>query len=88
MYLGQFNCIRAVETYSRRDIGPDTNELLHLEAEMRHFLPLYPQLMLCLYDLEHFGAELVSSVIKLHAKVLVRGMIVENPFYLTPDESP
>ena len=86
MYLGQFNCIRAVETYSRRDVGPDTNELLHLEAEMRHFLPLYPQVMLCLYDLEHFGAELVSSMIKLHPKVLVSGMIVENPFYLTPDE--
>jgi MEDS: MEthanogen/methylotroph, DcmR Sensory domain len=86
MYLGQFNCIRAVETYSRRDVGPDTNELLHLEAEMRYFLPLYPQVMLCLYDLEHFGAEIVSSVIKLHPKVLVSGMIVENPFYLTPDE--
>ena len=86
MYLGQFGCIRAVETCSRRDVGPDTNELLHLEAEMRHFLPLYPQVMLCLYDLERFGAELISSMIKLHPKVLVSGMIVENPLYLTPDE--
>ena len=86
MYLGQFGCIRAVQTWSQRDVGPDTSELLHLEAGMRHFLPLYPQVMLCLYDLERFGAELVSSVIKLHPRVLVSGMIVENPFYLTPDE--
>ena len=86
MYLGQFDCIRAVQTWSQRDVGPDTSELLHLEAGMRHYLPLYPQVMLCLYDLEHFGGEIVSSVIKLHARVLVGGMIVENPFYLTPDE--
>jgi hypothetical protein len=86
MYLGQFGCIRAVQVWSQRDVGPDTSELLHLEAGMRHYLPLYPQVMLCLYDLEHFGAELVSSVIKLHPKVLVSGMIVENPFYLTSDE--
>jgi hypothetical protein len=86
MYLGQFGCIRAVQTWSQRAVGPDTNELLHLEAGMRHYLPLYPQVMLCLYDLERFGAEIVSSVIKLHPRVLVGGMIVENPFYLTPDE--
>ena len=86
MYLGQFGCIRAVQVWSQRDVGPDTRELLHLEAGMRHYLPLYPQMMLCLYDLERFGAEIVSSVIKLHPRVLVSGMIVENPFYLTPDE--
>jgi MEDS: MEthanogen/methylotroph, DcmR Sensory domain len=86
MYQGQFCCVRAVETWSHRYVVPDTRELLRLESEMRHFLPLYPQMMLCLYDLERFGAELVSSVIKLHPKVLVSGMVVENPFYLTPDE--
>ena len=86
MYLGQFGCIRAVQVWSQRDVGLHTSELLHLEAGMRHYLPLYPQMMLCLYDLERFGAEIVSSVIKLHPRVLVSGMIVENPFYLTPDE--
>jgi hypothetical protein len=86
MYQGQFCCIRAVETWSHRYVVPDARELLHLESAMRHFLPLYPQVMLCLYDLERFGGELVSSMIKLHPKVLVNGMIVENPFYLTPDE--
>jgi len=86
MYQGQFCCIRAVETWSHRYVIPDARELLHLESEMRHFLPLYPQVMLCLYDLDRFGGELVSSVIKLHPKVLVGGTIVENPFYLTPDD--
>jgi len=86
MYQGQFCCIRAVETWSHRYVVPDTRELLHLESEMRHFLPLYPQVMLCLYDIERFGGELISSVIKLHPKVIVGSTIVENPFYLAQDE--
>ena len=86
MYLGRFSRIRAVESWSLRDVVPDTGELLHLETEMRHFLALYPQVILCLYDVDRFGGEIISDVIKLHSKVLVRGMIVENPFYLAPDE--
>lgn len=86
MYQGQFCCVRAVETWSHRYVVPDNRELLHLESEIQHFMPLYPSVMLCLYDLERFGGELISSVIKLHPKVIVSGLIVENPFYLTTDE--
>jgi hypothetical protein len=53
---------------------------------MRHFLALYPQVILCLYDVDRFGGEIISNIIKLHPRVLVSGMIVDNPFYLTPDE--
>jgi hypothetical protein len=28
----------------------------------------------------------IGDLIRLHSKVLVRGMIVENPLHLTPDE--
>jgi hypothetical protein len=53
---------------------------------MRHFLALYPQVILCLYDVDRFGGEIISDVIKLHSKVLVRGMIFENPLHLALDE--
>jgi DcmR-like sensory protein len=86
MYLGRFPRVRAVELWSRRDVVFDSHELLHLESELRHYLALYPQVFLCLYDVDRFGGELVSEVIKLHSKVLVGGMIVENPLHLTPDE--
>lgn len=68
------------------DVVPDRKELLHLEAEVRHCLPLYPQVMLCLYDVDRFGGEIIGDLIRLHSKVLVGGTIVENPFHLTPDE--
>ena len=86
MYLGQFARVRAVESWSLRDVVPDTGELLHLETEMNHFLALYPQVILCLYDIDRFGGEIIGDLIRLHSKVLVRGMIVENPLHLTPDE--
>ncbi len=86
MYLGRFARVRAVESWSLREVVPDTGELLHLEREMRHFLALYPQVILCLYDVDRFGGEIISDVIKLHSKVLVRGMIFENPLHLALDE--
>ena len=52
MYAGQFDVVRAVETWSRRDVLPDINELLMLESEMSRYLPLYPQVIVCLYDIE------------------------------------
>jgi hypothetical protein len=66
---------------------PDEGELLHLEGEMRHFLALYPQVILCLYDVERFGGEIISSIVNLHPRVLMSGgIIVENPFYQRPNE--
>src|SRR6201995_4228066 len=50
MYDGRFDLVRAVETWSRRDVVPDTQELLLLESEMNRYLPLYPQVVVCLYD--------------------------------------
>jgi hypothetical protein len=53
---------------------------------MNHFLPLYPQVILCLYDLERFGGGIVVDLLKTHSLMLVGGMVVENPYCLSPDE--
>src|SRR5690349_23960019 len=38
MYAGQFDVVRAVETWSRREVLPDMQELLMLESEMNRYL--------------------------------------------------
>jgi hypothetical protein len=86
MYGGRFDVVRAVETWSLRDVVPERSELLALESEMNRFLPLYPQVILCLYDLERFGGSIVVDLVKTHSKLLLSGMILENPHALTPDE--
>jgi hypothetical protein len=86
MYAGQFDVVRAVETWSRRDVVPDMSELLMLESEMNRLLPLYPQVVMCLYDIDQFGSGALVNLVMTHPRMLMGGMVIENPYYLTPDE--
>ena len=86
MYAGQFDVVRAVETWSRRDVLPDVNELLMLESEMNQYLPLYPQVIVCLYDIDRFGGGALMNLVKTHPRMLVGGVVIENPYLMTPDE--
>jgi DcmR-like sensory protein len=86
MYDGRFDVVRAVETWSRVDVVPDLRELLTLESEMNRYLPLYPQVIVCLYDIDRFGGGIIVNLLKTHSRVLVGGVLVENPYHLTPDE--
>src|ERR1700722_7525485 len=86
MYDGRFDMVRAVETWSLRDVVPDARELVALDSEMNRFLPLFPQVILCLYDLEGVGGDSVVDLLRTHPKVLVGKMVLENPYYLGPDE--
>jgi hypothetical protein len=86
MYDGRFGVVRAAETWSKRDVVPDPMELLLLESEMNRYLPLYPQVILCLYDLDRFGAGIIVDLLKTHPRVLIGGLIVDNPYHQTPDE--
>lgn len=86
MYDGRFGVVRAVETWSKRDVVPDPMELLVLESEMNRYLPLFPQVILCLYDLDRFGAGIIVDLLKTHPQVLVGGLLVSNPYHQTPDE--
>jgi hypothetical protein len=40
----------------------------------------------CLYDLREFGGGLLMELLKTHPKVLLGGLVFENPHYLSPDE--
>jgi len=82
-----FSFARAVGemTWALRDM-PGVAELVGYESELNRFLPQYPQVILCLYDLERFNGGMLVDIMKTHPKVLVGGAVVENPYYLDPDE--
>jgi MEDS: MEthanogen/methylotroph, DcmR Sensory domain len=86
MYTAQFDLVRAVEAWSRRDVLPDLGELLTLESEMNRYLPLYPQVVLCLYDMDQFGSGALYNLVMTHPRMLMGEMVIENPYYLSPDE--
>jgi hypothetical protein len=68
------------------DGGPGTDELFDYESELNHFVGRYPQAILCLYDLNRFGGGMMLDMLRTHPKILLGGLVLENPHYLTPDE--
>jgi hypothetical protein len=62
------------------------NELLILESAMNRYLPLYPQVIVCLYDVDRFGGGALMNLVMTHPRMLVGGVVIENPYLLTPDE--
>ena len=72
-------------TWALREM-PGVHELVGYESELNRFLPRYPQVILCLYDLERFSGEMLVEILKTHPKVLVGSTVVENPYYVEPDE--
>lgn len=72
-------------TWALRDV-PGVQDLVLYEAELNRVVTKYPTAILCLYDLDRFSGAVVAEVVKTHPKVLIGGMVVENPYYVGPDE--
>ena len=72
-------------TWALRD-APGVEHLVGYESELNRVTPSYPVVVLCLYDLDRFSGEVVVNIVKTHPQVLVRGILVENPYYVGPDE--
>jgi hypothetical protein len=84
---GGYGFVRVVGEMAWATAGaPGTDELVAYESELNRFLPRHPQVILCLYDISRFGGELVVEMLKTHPKVVLNGILVDNPYYLEPDE--
>jgi hypothetical protein len=64
----------------------DIEDLVVFESQFNRFLPRYPQMFLCLYEVGRFSDETLANVLKTHPQVLLGNMIVDNPYYIEPDE--
>jgi len=65
---------------------PDLNDFLTYESELNRFLPRYPQVIMCLYDLDRFAGQVLVDILKTHPKVLMGATVLDNLYYLEPDE--
>lgn len=84
---GGFGFVRNVGdmTWAHRQ-QPGVDQLVAYESELNRLIGRYPQVNLCLYDLSRCSGELALDVLRTHPKVLMAGMVLENPYYLEPDE--
>ena len=61
-------------------------DLIGYESALNRIIMNFPQVNLCLYDLTRCSGELIMDVLKTHPKALLGGMVIDNPYYLEPDE--
>jgi hypothetical protein len=84
---GRFEFFRAVGemTWALRD-APGVDGLLSYESELNRFGRDDPQVILCLYDLHRFGGSIIVDLLKTHPKILLGGLVIDNPHFMSPDD--
>lgn len=81
----QFDLLRAAGEMSWVLPRPaDWDALLRYESGLNHLVDEAPILLICLYDLQTFGADLLVEVLRTHPKVLLDRTVIDNPGYLDP----
>jgi hypothetical protein len=66
--------------------APGAEKLAAYESELNRFVADHPHVVLCLYDLALFGGGMMVDLLRTHPKLLLGGLLLDNPNYLTPDE--
>lgn len=64
--------------------GVDTKDVFAYEAEVNALSPRHRASFVCLYDLDRVDGDLVIEVLRTHAKVLVNGLVIANPYHVGP----
>ena len=62
------------------------DRLLEFECRVNLALPKAGDIVVCSYDLDKFGAEIVIDALRTHPIVLIGGIVQRNPFYVPPEE--
>ena len=82
---GDFSLTRATgEMPSVLDQPAGRAEFFRYEAKLNGFISGSPQVILCLYDLERWGAEVLMDALRTHPMVIVDDMVHDNPYYIEP----
>jgi hypothetical protein len=71
--------------WALRDL-PARAEFFRYEAAVNAFATRYPQGFLCMYDLTLFGGGFLVDLLRTHPKLLLGGLVLENPHYIPPDQ--
>ncbi len=58
---------------------------LEYEAKVNDLLKHYPCTCMCQYDARLFSGDLLMDVLQVHPYMVVRGQLVQNPYYVEPD---
>jgi hypothetical protein len=82
-------CVRTAGemSWALRDV-PGVEDLLAYEASVNQVLATNPQaaISLCIYDVDSIDGEIIVGVLRTHPKMAMSGTVVDNPFFIQPEE--
>jgi hypothetical protein len=61
------------------------HRLLEYESKVSLLLKTHPVTAVCQYDARAFDGATILDVLKVHPYMIVRGMVVQNPFFTPPE---
>jgi DNA-binding CsgD family transcriptional regulator len=67
---------------------PGWDDLFRYESAVNQAVVQMPAILICLYDLQKFGADMLVEVLHTHPKVLLDRTVIDNPHYVDPTEYP
>lgn len=62
------------------------SRLLEYESRVSMLLRDHPVTAVCQYDARQFDGAMILEVLKVHPMMVVRGTVVQNPFFVQPEE--
>jgi NADH:ubiquinone oxidoreductase subunit B-like Fe-S oxidoreductase len=65
---------------------PGSERLLEYEVLLSTVIANFPHSGMCQYDARRFDGATLFNVLKVHPWMIVRGKIVQNPYYISPQE--
>jgi DNA-binding CsgD family transcriptional regulator len=84
-----FDLLRAAGEMSWVLTGPPGwDDLFRYESALNHVVEEMPAILICLYDLQKFGADMLIEVLYTHPTVLLNRTVIDNPLYLPPTDYP
>jgi DNA-binding CsgD family transcriptional regulator len=67
---------------------PGWEDLFHYESAVNNAVEQMPAILICLYDLQKFGAGMLVEVLRTHPTVLLDRTVIKNPYYVHPTDYP
>lgn len=65
---------------------PGGDSLLEYESKVSLLLQEHPVTAVCQYSANDFSGDVIMDILKVHPYMVVRGSVVHNPFFITPEE--
>jgi hypothetical protein len=76
----------AGETAFLQHGAPGLEHFMEYEAQLNHYIPQVPLVVLCLYNLRKLSGDLVAGVLQTHPYAVMGGVLIRNPYYIPPDQ--